>query len=432
MAVYQLREQEEYIDMSKPFAIPKQWVWEAYQRVKSKGGSAGVDHESIEKFERNLSGNLYKLWNRLCSGSYFPPPVKGVPIPKKLGGVRMLGVPTVADRVAQTVVKRVLEPMIEPLFHRNSYGYRPGRSAHDAIAMVRKRCWEYDWVIEFDIKGLFDNIDHALLMRAVRRHCQNPWALLYIERWLTAPLEMADGTRQARDKGTPQGGVISPVLANLFLHYAFDHWVAQQLRSVRFVRYADDGVVHCRSLAQAQLALRKIAERFRQCGLELHPDKTRIVYCRDVNRSAAHPTTQFTFLGYTFRPRKAVDKYGRVYVNFAPAVSRDALRAMRQTIRSWHLQLKCDKTLADLSNMFNPVLRGWMNYYGRFYGSAMSAIWQHMNAYLTRWLRRKHKSLARHKTRARQALGKLAAASPHAFVHWELGCYPGGGMMGAG
>lgn len=423
----QLREQEEHGSMNKPYGIPKRLVWEAYQQVKSNGGSAGVDQESIEKFETRLGDNLYKLWNRLCSGSYLPPPVKGVPIPKKSGGVRILGVPTVADRVAQTVVKRVLEPMLESLFHRNSYGYRPGRSALDAVAMVRRRCWEYDWVIEFDIKGLFDNIDHALLMRAVRKHCQNPWVLLYVERWLKAPMETADGQRVERTRGTPQGGVVSPLLANLFLHYAFDRWVVQHLRSVRFVRYADDGVVHCKSLAQAQLAMRMIAERLRQCGLELHPDKTRIVYCRDINRPADYPATQFTFLGYTFRPRKAVDKYGRVYVNFAPAVSRDALRAMRQTIRSWHLQLKCDKTLGDLSKMFNPVLRGWKNYYGQFHGSAMSAVWRHVNAYLIRWLMRKHKRLARRKTRANRALGRLACASPRAFVHWELGCYPAAG-----
>lgn len=248
-----------------------------------------------------------------------------------------------ADRVAQAVVKGVLEPILEPIFHRNSYGYRPGRSALDAVALVRQRCWEYDWVIEFDIKGLFDNIDHELLMRAVRKHCQNPWVLLYIERWLKAPMEMADGQRVERTRGTPQGGVISPLLANLFMHYAFDRWVTEHLRSVRFCRYADDGVIHCKSQAQAEYVLRRLAARFGECGLELHPDKTRIVYCRDINRPDDHPVIQFTFLGYTFRPRKAVDKHGRVYVNFAPAVSRDALRAMRQTIRGWHLQLQCDR-----------------------------------------------------------------------------------------
>lgn len=413
--------------MTKPFEISKKWVWEAYQRVKANGGSAGIDRESIEQFERGLGNNLYVLWNRLSSGSYFPPAVKGVPIPKKSGGVRMLGVPTVADRVAQSVVKDVLEPILEPLFHADSYGYRPGRSALDAVAVVRRRCWKYDWVIEFDIKGLFDNIDHVLLMRAVEKHCQVPWVLLYIERWLKAPMEMTDGQRVERTRGTPQGGVISPLLANLFMHYAFDRWIATHLRSVRFCRYADDGVIHCKRHAQAQYVLRRLAERFGQCGLELHPEKTRIVYCRDVNRPADYSTIQFTFLGYTFRPRKAVDKYGRVYVNFAPAVSREALRAMRQTIRGWHIQLMCDRNVHDLSRMFNPVLRGWKNYYGRFYGSAMDAVWKHVNAYLERWLRRKYKSLARHKRRSGKALGRLAAASPRAFVHWELGVVPKAG-----
>jgi len=242
-----------------------------------------------------------------------------------------------------------------------------------------------------------------------------------------APMATVDGKRIARTRGTPQGGVVSPLLANLFLHYAFDRWMAEHLRSVRFCRYADDGVIHCKSLAQAKFVLREIAERFRQCGLELHSEKTRIVYCRDINRPAEHPTTQFTFLGYTFRPRKSVDKHGRVFVNFAPAVSRDALRAMRQTIRGWHLQLMCDKQIDDLSRMFNPVLRGWANYYGRFHGSALAVVWKHLNEYLMRWLRRKYKSLARHKRRARQALGRLAAASPSAFVHWGLGYAPTAG-----
>ena len=303
--------------MTKPYDIPKALVWEAYLSVKAKGGSAGIDQESIVQFEGNLSNNLYKLWNRMCSGCYFPPPVKGVPIPKKSGGVRMLGVPTVADRVAQTVaqtvVKQLLEPVIDPVFHPNSYGYRPGRSAHDAIAMVRRRSWEYDWVVEFDIKGLFDNIDHELLLRALRKRCQTPWVLLYVERWLKAPMQMPDGELMERTRGTPQGGVVSPLLANLFLHYAFDSWVGRHLSGVRFCRYADDGVMHCRSLAQAKFALEKVGERFRQCGLELHPDKTRIVYCKDINRQGDFQCVQFTFLGYTFRPRKAVDKYGRVY-----------------------------------------------------------------------------------------------------------------------
>ena len=324
--------------MTRAFVIPKRLVWEAFQKVKANGGSSGVDAESIEMFEGKIGDNLYKLWTRMESGSYFPPPVKAVPIPKKTGGTRILGVPTVADRVAQTVVKMVLEPMLEPVFDSNSFGYRPGRSALDAVAMVRRRNWEYDWVVEFDIKGLFDNIDHELLLRAVRKHCTVPWVLLYVERWLTAPMEI-EGNRVERHRGTPQGGVVSPLLANLFLHYAIDLWMRRDLRSVRLCRYADDGVVHCQSETQARLVLRHLGRRLRQCGLELNPDKTRIVYCQDVNRTAQYPSVKFTFLGYTFQPRKAVDKYGRVYVNFSPGVSRDAMKAMRQTVRGWHLQL---------------------------------------------------------------------------------------------
>jgi RNA-directed DNA polymerase len=410
--------------MTKPFVIPKALVWDAFQRVKANGGSAGVDDESIDAFEKNLGDNLYKLWNRMGSGSYFPPPVKAVPILKKSGGTRMLGVPTVADRVAQTVVKLVLEPALEPVFDRDSFGYRPGRSALDAVALVRRRSWDYDWVVEFDIKGLFDNIDHALLSRALRKHCRNPWVLLYLERWLKAPMVTTEGTLVARERGTPQGGVVSPLLANLFLHYALDAWLRREMRSVRFCRYADDGVIHCKSEVQARLVLRKLGDRLRACGLELHPEKTRIVYCHDVNRQNAYPTIHFTFLGYTFRPRKAVDKYGRVYVNFSPGVSREALRTMRQTVRGWHLQLMNDQELSDLSNMFNPVIRGWANYYGRFYPTALKPLWRHVNDYLVRWMRRKYKHLARNITRAARALGRLADSAPRSFVHWERGFLP--------
>jgi len=410
--------------MTKPFEIPKTLVWEAFQQVKANGGSAGVDQESIEEFEKSLGDNLYKLWNRMQSGSYFPPPVRAVPIPKKNGGTRILGVPTVADRVAQTVVKLVLEPVLEPVFDCDSFGYRPRRSALDAVALVRRRSWKYDWVVEFDIKGLFDNIDHELLLRAVRKHCKTRWVLLYIERWLKAPMETEQGTRVARERGTPQGGVVSPLLANLFLHYTLDAWIRREMRSVRFCRYADDGVIHCKSEVQARLVLRKLGERLQKCGLELHPEKTRIVYCQDVNRQAAYPTTQFTFLGYTFRPRKSVDKYNRVYVNFSPGVSRDALKDMRQTVRGWHLQLMCNKELSDLSNQFNPVLRGWENYYSRFYPTAMKPLWRQVNAYLVRWMQRKYKRHRRGATRAACALGRMADGAPRSFVHWEQGFLP--------
>jgi RNA-directed DNA polymerase len=341
----------------KPYDIPKALVWEAFQNVKDNGGAAGIDQQTIEQFEERLGDNLYKLWNRMCSGSYFPSPVKAVPIPKKTGGVRVLGVPTVADRVAQTVVKLWLEPKLDPLFHADSYGYRPGRSADDAIAVNKRRCWELDWVVEFDIKGLFDNIDHDLLMRAVRKHCQTPWVSLYVERWLKAPLQTTDDEVRARVRGTPQGGVVSPLLANLFLHYAFDVWVERTLSSVRFCRYADDAIIHCNSQAQAQFVLRRIDERFRECGFELHPNKTRIMYCKDVNRQQDHPEIELTFLGYTFRPRKTLDKHGRVYVDFFPGGQRCALAASRQRARS-----------AALPNSFRRC-------YGPSYISADLAEW---------------------------------------------------------
>ena len=407
--------------MTKPYQISKHLVWEAYQRVKANKGAAGVDGESLQAFEAKLKDNLYKLWNRLSSGSYFPPPVRGVSIPKKSGGVRMLGIPTVADRIAQSVVKMVLEPILEPVFHEDSYGYRPGRSAHDAIAVVRKRNWEYNWVVEFDIKGLFDNIDHELLLRALRKHCQTPWVLLYVERWLKAPMETPEGELIERTKGTPQGGVVSPLLANLFLHYAFDRWVSENLPGVPFCRYSDDGVLHCKSKAQAEMVIQKLGNRFRECGLELHPDKTQIVYCWDSNRKEEHPVNQFTFLGFTFCSRGAKKKDGTYFMGFLPGVSRDALRHMRQTIRRWKLQLKNSLELEDLSEKFNPILRGWQNYYTRFYGSAMSPVWQHVNYYLVHWMMRKYKQLKGHKTRACGTLRLLAKEKPNLFAHWKAG-----------
>jgi RNA-directed DNA polymerase len=410
--------------MTKPFDIPKQLVWEAYLKVKANQGAAGVDQQSIEEFERDLKGNLYQIWNRMSSGSYFPPPVLGVPIPKKSGGIRMLGVPTVADRIAQMTVKLHLEPMLEPLFHSDSYGYRPNKSAHDAIAITRQRCWRYDWVVEFDIRGLFDNIDRRLLLRALRKHCQCQWVILYIERWLKAPMQDENGQMVERTKGTPQGGVISPLLANLFLHYAFDVWVSRNLPTVPFCRYADDGLLHCKSQRQAEYVMKVVGERFRECGLEIHPEKSKIVYCQDINRRGGYDKISFDFLGFTFRPRSSKDKYGRRYVNFSPAVSNAAKKAMRQEMRSWHLQLKSDKTLEDLSKMFDPVLRGWANYYGKFYKSGMARIWQHLNRYLTRWVMRKYKRLARHRRRASKHLGRVAREKSYLFEHWRQGILP--------
>ncbi len=414
------------METAKPFEIPKKLVWQAYQQVKANGGSAGIDQESMDDFERNLKDNLYLIWNRMSSGCYFPPAVRGVSIPKKSGGERLLGVPTVSDRIAQTAAKIILEPMLEAIFDENSFGYRPNKSAHDAIAVTRTRCWKNDWVVEFDIKGLFDNIDHNLLMKALRQHCNCKWILLYVERWLKVPLQNKDGSLVTRDKGTPQGGVISPILANLFLHYAFDAWVRRELPNVMFCRYADDGLLHCKSYRQAEYILNKIGQRFRECGLQVHPEKSGIIYCKDKNRKATFKRISFDFLGYTFRPRRCVNGRGLIHPNFLPAISRTSKKAINQEIRKWHIQLKNDKSLLDLSNMFNAVLRGWFNYYGRFYPSSLNSIWRQINRYLGRWVQRKYKRFSWHKRRAREYLNCLARKDPHLFVHWKLGTFPAG------
>jgi RNA-directed DNA polymerase len=322
------------VSATKSFDISKHLVMEAFEAVKANAGSAGVDEQSIEDFEKNLKDNLYKIWNRMSSGSYFPPPVKAVPIPKKNGGERILGVPTVADRVAQMVVKLTFEPMVEPTFLSDSYGYRPKKSALDAVGVTRERCWRYNWVFEWDIRGLFDNIDHELLLRAVKKHTECKWVILYIERWLKAPMQLEDGTLVERTKGTPQGGVVSPVLSNLFLHYAFDVWMKRTFPQIPWCRYADDGLAHCKTEVQAQALKSALAKRLAECGLEMHPDKTRIVYCKDASRKGKYPNTKFDFLGYTFQPRKVKNrKRNSIFVNFTPAVSSKALTSMRQTTR---------------------------------------------------------------------------------------------------
>jgi RNA-directed DNA polymerase len=418
---------EESLEKAKPFAIPKRAVWNAYKKVKANHGAAGVDGVSIEEFEKDLKDNLYKLWNRMASGTYFPPAVKAVPIPKKSGGTRVLGIPTVADRVAQMVVKEVFEPLVETHFHKDSYGYRPGKSAHDALAETRKRCWRYDWVLEFDIRGLFDNIDHELLMRAVRKHTDCRWVILYIERWLTAPMQTVEGELVQRGKGTPQGGVVSPLLANLFLHYVFDKWMGRNNPRTPWARYADDGLVHCRSKGEAEQLKQRLRERFAECGLELHPDKTRVVYCKDDDRKASSQETSFDFLGYTFRPRRARNCRGKYFVSFLPAISNTAAKALRRAIHDWRMHLKPDKSIEDLSRMFNPIIRGWINYYGRFYKSQLYAVLRYLNRALTQWVRRKYKRYENHRRNAEHWLGGLSRREPRLFAHWQMGILPTAG-----
>lgn len=407
------------MDKARPFCIDKREVWEAYKRVKANRGAAGVDGQSIAEFEEDLSNNLYRIWSRMSSGSYFPPAVLRVEIPKDNGaGVRPLGIPTVSDRIAQMVVKRYLEPKLEEHFHNDSFGYRPGRSAHEAVYVARSRCWKYDWVLDLDIKGFFDNIDWELMMRAVRHHTDCKWVLLYIERWLRAPVSMPDGTLVSREKGTPQGSVVSPVLANLFLHYAFDCWMSRTHPDILFERYADDVICHCRSEAQARSLRDALDARLAVCKLELHPQKTKIVYCKDANRRGSYPEQAFDFLGYTFRPRRSKNRYGRLFTSFAPAVSKKAAKAMRQHMRGWRLQRRTDLSLDELAQWVRPVVRGWVQYYAKFYPSALRCALRTLDYSVVRWARRKYKRLRGHIKRSWGWLKSIRARQPNLFPHW--------------
>ena len=405
---------------TKPFNIDKKLVYDAYKAVKANAGAAGVDGQSLEMFDADLMKNLYKIWNRMSSGSYFPPPVRAVSIPKKNGGQRILGVPTVADRVAQMVVKKIVEREVEPVFLPDSYGYRPHKSALDAIGITRKRCWRYDWVLEFDIRGMFDNIDHTLLMRAVRKHVKCEWSLLYIERWLASPMKLEDGTQVERTRGTPQGGVVSPVLANLFMHYTFDAWMTREHPDLPWCRYADDGLVHCRTEAEAIAVKAKLAARLAECQLEMHPDKTKIVYCKDGNRRGKYPNAKFDFLGYCFRPSVARNLTSKkMFVSFGPQVSAGSLKAMRRKIKELKLRRCTYIELGDIARKINPILQGWLNYYGRYSPSAMSAMWKYINATLVAWARRKYKRHAGRKTQAGRMIQSIAIKRPKLFVHWH-------------
>lgn len=403
----------------KSFDISKQEVWEAYRQVKANKGGPGVDGMTMEDFEADLKNKLYRIWNRMSSGSYFPPPVKAVEIAKSHGGgTRVLGVPTIADRVAQTVVARRLEAKVEPIFHPDSYGYRPNRSALDAVSACRQRCWQNNWVIDLDIQKFFDSVDHALMLKAVEKHADVPWVVLYVKRWLVAPLQLTDGTLQTRDRGTPQGSAVSPVLANLFMHYAFDAWMARECPGVPFERYADDAVVHCVNQGQAERLVQAIATRMEKGGLRLHPDKTKIVYCKDASRRATYEHTSFTFLGYTFRPRGARNERQHVtFTSFAPAISKEALKKISGTVRRWRLDRRTGQTLADLAQWINPIVRGWMQYYGRFNRSVLYPFLQRINAYLVRFLRNKFKRVRSFK-KAKAGWQRITSQYPKAFAHW--------------
>jgi RNA-directed DNA polymerase len=405
----------------KPFDILKRLVWQAWKSVKANKGAAGADGVTIEMFEKDLGNNLYKIWNRMSSGTYFPPPVRAVEIPKASGGTRILGVPTVGDRVAQTAAAMALEPRTEAIFHEDSYGYRRRKGALDAVARCRERCWARDWVIDLDIRKFFDSVPWDLVVKAVQANVthEQRWIVLYVRRWLAAPIVMPDGRTEARDQGTPQGSAISPVLANLFMHYAFDKWLEREFPAVTFERFADDAVVHCATERQAKEVLAALDARMAEVGLQLHPDKTRIVFCKDGKRRHADcADTSFTFLGYTFRARSAPTRDGTsMFTGFLPAVSTDALKRMSEEVRSWRIHLRTATELDELAAWINPIVKGWMNYYGKFYRTELDPLLKRVNTYLMRWAQRKYKRL-RPFRKARAWWHGLTARQPHMFAHW--------------
>lgn len=394
---------------------------EAYKTVRANNGAAGIDGKSLEKFDANLKDELYKIWNRMSSGSYTPPPVKAVEIPKKDGNIRILGIPTVSDRIAQTVVKKILEPILEQIFHPHSFGYRPNASAHDAVIQARKNCWKMDWVIDLDIKGFFDNLNHELMMKAVKHQIQEKWILIYIERWLKASLQLNDGTILKREKGTPQGGVISPLLANLFLHYTFDVWMQKYFPEIKFERYADDIIIHCKTEKQAKHLLFSISKRMHICHLTLHPDKTKIVQIRDRRTYNKAPVKPFDFLGFTFRPRAAKSKQGELFTSILPGISKKSVKHIREEIRSWKLHLRSQSSIEQLAAYVNPIIRGWVQYYGKFYKEALCKPLKQLEETLNSWVRRKYKALKRRKTKAGRFLGAIAERNPTLFEHWRFG-----------
>lgn len=413
-------------DESKSYPITKEQVWEAFKLVKSKGGSAGVDGMTIKDIAKNPEKHLYPVWNRLASGSYFPKAVKRVEISKGEGKVRQLGIPTVKDRVAQMVITRELEDIVEPLFSESSFGYRPNKSAHQAIEQARTNCWHYAWVIDMDIKGFFDNIDHGLMIRTLRHFTDRKHIITYVKRWLKAPIQLKDGTQiQNTEKGTPQGGVISPLLANLFLHVVFDKWIEKEFPDCPFERYADDIVVHVKNEKYARYVLKQIHLRMEECKLSLHPDKTKLVYCNRKGRRKRKEVkhTSFDFLGFTFRTRTVKTKDGKLIKGFSPSISRKSIKRIVNECYKLGFHRWTFMDLHQLSKALAPKIRGWLNYYGRYHKSGMDLLFRFINRRLSHWVFNKYKRFKRRKVShyARAWLLDIAKKFSYIFPHWQHG-----------
>jgi len=408
---------------TKSIPVSKEQVWLAYKIVKANQGSAGVDHISMEEFDAQRSKHLYKLWNRLASGSYFPPPVKEVEIPKKDGKVRKLGIPTIGDRVAQMVVKEYLEERFEKIFSPYSYGYRPDKSAHQALEKVRQNCRKTDWIIDLDIKGFFDNIDHDRLMLAVQKHVPEKWCLIYIQRWLTMPVQTKSGELiQKQGKGTPQGGVISPLLANLFLHYAMDKWLEQNHPKVEFVRYADDAILHCRTKTEAEQTLKALDERMKACGLELHPEKTKLVYCRDYRRQESFETVKFDFLGYSFQPRSTKSKQtGKLFLGFDCAISISSKKRIADKLEELEIDRLNFRSIVGVALYLEPLIRGWINYYGKFRITELNPVFLLLRQRLVWWARKRYKRYKTNMNKAYRWMDRVKKQFPNLFYQWRYG-----------
>ncbi|MCS3795078.1 group II intron reverse transcriptase/maturase [Niastella sp. OAS944] len=399
---------------TKQHPITKKMVLDAYKVVRANKGSAGVDDESLDEFATNATGNLYKLWNRLTSGSYHPPAVKEVAIPKRSKGIRYLGIPSVSDRIAQQVVKSYIEPKIEIHFHENSYGYRPRKSAHHALRQTTVNCSYYGWAVDLDIKSFFDSIDHELLMKAIRCFVNDKWVLMYIERWLKAGVSR-DGVIYAREKGTPQGGVISPILANVFMHFVFDKWMEKNHPNMPFERYCDDAIIHCTTERQASFIKSVVAKRLAQCKLELNDAKTHIVYCRNHVHREYYPNTRakFDFLGYTFRPIRFKSQEQWKF-SFLPCMSESSKNEVRITLRKLIVR-GMRYSIEQIAEVLNPKIRGWYQYYHKFTTWTTRGLWYWLNQKLANWIKNYRRTSIK---KARDLMVRMYETRPHLFAHW--------------
>lgn len=408
------------VHVKKTVPIEFSQVVKAYRKVKKGGKAVGIDNQSWVEFDKQTERNLYVIWNRLASGSYHPQAVREVEIPKKDGKVRKLGIPTLKDRIAQQVLKDYMEKRIDRLFHNNSYGYRPLKSAHDAVEQVRQNCFKQDWVIDMDISKFFDEMDHELVLKATTHVLEEKWVKLYVERWLKMPIQKKDGTLQQKEgKGTPQGGVISPLLANLYLHFSLDMWLSKHFPQVNFVRYADDIVIHCNSKEEAETVLEAVKQRLTEVKLQVNESKTRIAYCKDYKRKEKHETVKFEFLGFSYQPGARIGKFdGQIYTAFTAEISQSNQKRIREIIRDNKLWNNTTLDITDIAKSLNMKLRGWINYYSKYSKNKLRRSLIKVDSRLIKWMKNKYKI---NTGKSIIKLKQIKQVNPNLFYHWQTG-----------